>query len=130
MNNNLDIVKSTYEGGSSAENGRNLQAHLSDDVQWTEAAGFPYAGTYTGFDDIAANVFSRLENEWIDYRFIPERYIAEGDAVVALGSYSGTHRESGKSFSARVAHWWTVQDNRIIRFEQIVDSKTVVDAMR
>lgn len=42
---NLDIIRATYEG-SSEDNGRNLQAALAPDARWTEAAGFPYAGTY------------------------------------------------------------------------------------
>jgi ketosteroid isomerase-like protein len=33
-------------------------ALLSPDVAWTEAAGFVYAGTYHGPQDVAANVFA------------------------------------------------------------------------
>jgi hypothetical protein len=33
------------------------------------------------------------------------------------------------AFSARVKHIWKLKKNKIISFEQIVDSKTVVDAM-
>jgi LPS O-antigen subunit length determinant protein (WzzB/FepE family) len=46
---NLEIIKSTYEGASSEENGQNLQKYLSDNVKWKEADGFPLAGTYIGF---------------------------------------------------------------------------------
>lgn len=126
---NLEIVKSTYEGETSEENGKNLQQHLAADATWTEAAGFPYGGTYTGFEDIAKNVFSRLGNEWIDYKFVPEDYVASGDKVVAYGTYSGTYKETGKYFEARVAHLWKLKDGKIVSFEQFVDSKTVVDAM-
>nr|WP_305049722.1 hypothetical protein [Elizabethkingia bruuniana] len=49
---NLEIVKSTYEGKTSEENGRALAAHVAENVQWTEAKGFPYAGTYTGLEEI------------------------------------------------------------------------------
>lgn len=38
---NLAIVKSTYEGQNSAENARNLKQALAEDARWTEAAGFP-----------------------------------------------------------------------------------------
>lgn len=126
----LEIVKSTYEGKTSAENGKNLQQHLAPDATWTEAAGFPYGGTYTGFEDIAKNVFSRLGSEWIDYKFVPEDYVAQGDKVVAYGTYSGTYKETGNYFEARVAHIWKLRDGKIVSFEQFVDSKTVVDAMQ
>ena len=45
---NLEIVKSTYEGKTSQENGKNLAKYVADDISWTEAKGFPYAGTYIG----------------------------------------------------------------------------------
>ncbi|WP_282120650.1 nuclear transport factor 2 family protein [Ruegeria atlantica] len=79
----LEIVKSTYEGETSEENGHSLLAHLTPDAKWIEAAGFPYAGTYTGFDEIAENVFARLASEWTDYRFeqIKERICLYGRAM-------------------------------------------------
>lgn len=55
----LEIVRATYEG-SSEENGRNLLAALAPDAEWTEAAGFPYAGTYIGPENIIKNVHQRL----------------------------------------------------------------------
>lgn len=125
----LEIVKSTYEGDTSEENGRNLQAHLAPDAKWTEAAGFPYAGTYTGFGEIAENVFARLGTEWTGYRFVPENYVADDQRVVAYGTYYGTYKATGKEFSARVAHVWRVKDGKIVKFEQFVDSVPVVEAM-
>lgn len=69
---NLEIIKSTYEGKTSKENGENLRRYLATNVVWTEAAGFPYGGTYIGYDAIVQNVFNKLESEWISYRFTPE----------------------------------------------------------
>ncbi|WP_432453960.1 MULTISPECIES: nuclear transport factor 2 family protein [unclassified Agarivorans] len=126
---NLDIVKSTYEGKTSEENGKNLKRYLSADTQWTEAAGFPYAGTYQGFDEIEKNVFARLASEWDGYNFAVEDYVASGDKVFAYGTYSGTYKTTGKHFKARVAHLWTLKDSKIVSFEQFVDSKTVCDVM-
>ncbi|GGB18154.1 nuclear transport factor 2 family protein [Mucilaginibacter rubeus] len=127
---NLEIVKSTYEGKSSEENGKNLQKFLASDAVWTEAEGFPLAGTYIGFEAIAQNVFYRLATEWIDYKFTPEDYVADGDKVVAFGTYSGTYKETNKFFKARVAHLWQLENDSIISFEQFVDSKTVNDATK
>lgn len=127
---NLEIVKSTYEGKTSEENGENLAKYVTEDISWTEAKGFPYAGIYVGLENITKNVFSRLGSEWIDYKFTPEDYIASDDKVVAYGSYSGTYKLTGKSFSARVAHIWKLKDSKIISFEQFVDSQTVNNAMK
>ncbi|MBB1439041.1 nuclear transport factor 2 family protein [Shewanella sp. SG41-4] len=126
---NLDIIKSTYEGKTSEDNGKNLKRYISNETRWTEAAGFPYAGTYQGFDEIEQNVFARLSTEWIDYNFAVEDYLAAGNKVFAYGTYSGTNKATGRYFKARVAHLWTLKDGKVISFEQFVDSKTVCDAM-
>ena len=125
---NLEIIKSTYEGKTSEENGKNLAQYASDDISWTEAKGFPYGGTYIGFESIIKNVFSRLGSEWIDYKFTPEDYITSNDKVVAYGTYSGTNIRTKKSFKARVAHVWKLKDGKIINFEQFVDSQPVNEA--
>ena len=106
----LEIIKSTYEGKTSEENGKNLAKHVAEAISWTEAKGFPYAGTYVGLENITKNVFSRLGSEWIDYKFTPEDYVASDDKVVAYGTYTGTYKNTGKPFEARVAHLWRFKD--------------------
>lgn len=127
---NLDIIKSTYEGKTSEENGKNLAKYVADNISWTEAKGFPYAGTYIGLENVIKNVFSRLGSEWIDYKFTPDDYVASDDIVVAYGTYTGTYKITGKSFTARVAHVWKLNDSKIISFEQFVDSQPVNDTMK
>lgn len=127
--NNLEIVKSTYEGKNSEENGRNLAKYAAENISWTEAKGFPYAGTYIGLESITQNVFARLGSEWTDYTFTPEDYVAGEDKVVAYGTYYGTYNLTGKSFEARVAHIWKLKDGKIISFEQFVDSHTIIYSM-
>ncbi len=125
---NLEIVRATYEG-TSEQNGKNLLAALAPDAVWVEAAGFPYAGTYTGPADIVANVFRRLAIEWIDYRANVESYVVEGDQVVAFGVYSGTYRKTGKSMRAAFAHHYRLRDGKIARMVQYVDSHLVQQAL-
>src|ERR1044072_2899886 len=97
---NLEIIKSTYEGKTSEENGRNLAHYVAENISWTEAKGFPYAGTYIGLEEITKHVFSRLGSEWTDYKFTPEGYVADGDRVVAYGTYTGIYKKTGKSILA------------------------------
>ena len=127
---NLEIIKSTYEGKTSEENGKNLAKYIAENISWTEAKGFPYAGTYIGLENVTKNVFSRLGSEWIDYKFTSEGYVASEDKVVAYGTYTGTYKKTNKPFTARVAHVWKLKDGKIISFEQFVDSKPVDEATR
>lgn len=127
---NLEIIKSTYEGKTSEENGRNLAKYVAEDISWTEAKGFPYAGTYIGLENVTKNVFRRLGSEWVDYKFTPEDYVANDDKVVAYGTYTGTYKVTGKSFVARVAHVWKLKDGKIKSFEQFVDSQIVNNVIK
>jgi uncharacterized protein len=102
---------------------------LDEDVEWTEAAGFPLAGTYCGPQAVLGGVFARLGSEWDGYKAEPSQFVAEGDDVVSLGTYSGACKATGKSFSARFAHAVTVKDGKIVRFEQVVDSAEVNKAL-
>jgi len=129
MTSNLDIIRATYEG-SSEENGRHLLAALAPDAVWTEAAGFPYAGTYVGPQAIITHVFQRLATEWIDYQARVHTYLADGDQVAAFGTYTGTYRATGKAMQAAFAHLYRLEKGRIASMQQFVDSAMVREAMR
>ena len=57
-------------------------------------------------------------------------FIAEGDRVVALGTYSGTFKKTGRSFSAAFAHVWTVRGDKLARFDMHTDTAKVLEAMQ
>jgi len=126
---NIDIIRSTYEGPSE-ENGRNLLAVLAANATWKEAAGFPYAGTYVGPEQIMSGVFKRLATEWEDYRAMVHTYLADGDSVAAFGVYAGTYRLTGKSMTASFAHLYRLKDGMIVSMEQFVDSWRVQQALQ
>lgn len=128
MGANLDLIRATYEG-SSEDNGRNLLAALAPDATWTEAEGFPYAGTYVGPGAIVAGVFQRLGTEWIGYRAEVHTFMEDGDQVAAFGVYSGTYKATGKSMTAHFAHLYKVRDGKIASMVQYVDSHMVVQAL-
>jgi ketosteroid isomerase-like protein len=102
---------------------------LASEVEWTQAAGYPYAGTYTGPEAVLNGVFARVGSEWDGYKAQPSSYVVDGDTVVTLGTYSGTYKATGRSFKARYAHVFTVHDDKITHFEQIVDSAMVMRAL-
>ncbi|MCE5172722.1 nuclear transport factor 2 family protein [Paenibacillus profundus] len=127
---NLEIVRSTYEGPSSSNAQRLLEA-LSEHVEWTEAAGFPYGGTYIGPEAVMENVFSRLASEWNDYKASVHTYheVEGKDIIIAEGAYSGTYKKTGKAFQADFVHVWELENGKIVKFKQYVDSHVVQKAM-
>lgn len=123
-----DVVRRQYLA-SAAGDLAGLQATLAPDVEWTEMAGFPLAGTYRTRDGVTTNVMKRLAAAWEGWAAHDDTYITEGENVVVLARYTARNRATGKEIDVRVAHHFIVRGGLIVRFEQFVDTAKVRDAM-
>lgn len=128
MTNNLELVRRTY-ASDPAEKLQALEAVVAPDVEWTEAAGFPYAGTYRGLDAISEGVFNRLGTEWHGYRADAHTFVGDDDHVAVFGVYSGTFKATGKSMSSPFAHLYEFENGKIVRMTQYVDTVLVARAL-
>ncbi|WP_435743440.1 nuclear transport factor 2 family protein [Microbacterium sp. PMB16] len=126
---NADIIRDHYAASVRGDLDGML-APLAPDVRWTEAAGFPYAGTYVGPDAVSENVFARIQDDWDDYTVAIDEVVDGGDVVVGIGTYSGTHTRTGRFFAARVAHVWRLSGGLVVAFEQFTDTEMVNRALR
>jgi ketosteroid isomerase-like protein len=124
-----EVIESHYAAGERGDL-PGMFADFATDIAWTEADGFPMAGTYVGVDSVRGNVFVALAKEWDGWAVAIDELVVDGETVVGIGTYTGTNKATGKSCSARVAHIWRVQGGRAVKFEQITDSAEVLDAMR
>lgn len=106
-----------------------LRATLADDVEWTEMAGFPLAGTYRTPDGVTAGVMERLGQDWDEWTAHDDTYVVDGEDVVVLARYTATHRATSNRLNVRVAHHFVVRGGLIVRFEQFVDTAKVQAAM-
>ena len=128
-NQNLDGVKGAYDAFAKGDV-PGVLGFLSADIEWTEAEGFPYGGTYKGPNAVLEGVFMRLGTEWDGFAAVPEEFIDAGDTVVALGKYSGKYKATGKSFQANFAHVWTLQEGKAVKFVQYTDTLKVHEAVQ
>jgi uncharacterized protein len=126
---NLNAVQAVYDAFAKGDILTVLN-FFSADIDWTEAEGFPYGGTYHGPKAVLEGVFMRLGSEWEGYAAVPDELIDAGDTVVALGKYSGTYKATGKSFQANFAHVWKIRDGKAIRFVQYVDTLLIHCALQ
>lgn len=125
---NGEIVGNLYKSFAAGDTPGVLGA-LAAEIEWTEAEGFPYGGTYIGPEAVLMNVFMKLGTEWEGFSAIPEQIIADGEAVVALGNYSGKFLATGKSMTVPFAHVWTIRDGKAVRFVQYTDTLKVSEAL-
>ena len=126
---NLTSVRAVYDAFARGDIPAVLNS-LSPDVEWTEAEGFPYGGTYVGPQAVLEGVFMRLGTEWEGFTAVPDEFIDGGETIVALGEYGGTYKATGKSFRANFAHVWKVRDGKAVRFVQYADTLIVHRALQ
>ncbi|MEV6877487.1 nuclear transport factor 2 family protein [Amycolatopsis sp. NPDC051128] len=105
-----------------------LRETLAPDVEWTEMAGFPLAGTYRTPEGVTSGVMEKLAQDWENWTAHDDTYVVDGENVVVLARYTATHQATGKPLNVRVAHHFTVRGGLIVRFEQFVDTALVRDA--
>jgi ketosteroid isomerase-like protein len=104
---------------------------LDAQVEWTEAERFPYfSGTWHGRQAVLDNLLKPLAGDWDNFAAQAHDFIAEGDRVVSLGHYSGTHKKTGRSFSAAFAHVWTVRSDKLTKFNMHTDTAKVLEAVQ
>ena len=103
---------------------------LDPQVKWTEAERFPYyGGTWHGPQAILENLLVPLSRDWEGFSVRAREFIADGDRVVSLGTYSGTFKKTGRSFTAAFAHVWRVRGNKLARFDMHTDTAKVLEAV-
>ncbi|MFJ3957063.1 nuclear transport factor 2 family protein [Arthrobacter sp. NPDC090010] len=123
-----DVVRRQYLA-SAAGDLETLRMTLAPDVEWTEMAGFPLAGTYRTPGGVTSHVMEVLGRDWTDWTAHDDQYVTEGENVVVLARYTARNNATGKDLNVRVAHHFTVRGGLIVRFEQFVDTALVRDAM-
>ncbi|MDX3242358.1 nuclear transport factor 2 family protein [Streptomyces sp. ME18-1-4] len=123
-----DVVRRQYLA-SAAGDLEALRATLAPDVEWTEMAGFPLAGTYRTPDGVTSHVMAKLAQDWDGWTAHDDSYVVDGENVVVLARYTAVNKATGKRLAVRVAHHFVVRGGSIVRFEQFVDTALVRDAM-
>lgn len=130
MSSHVDTVRRFYDALARGDVAAVLSL-LDPQVEWTEAERFPYyGGTWRGPQAVLDNLLIPLSGDWDGFCAKANEFIAEGDRVVSLGTYSGTFKKTGRSFSAAFAHIWTVRGGRLARFDMHTDTVKVLEAVQ
>ena len=93
------------------------------------APDIPYSGQFTG--PTGATKFFEAMGSNVDVKaFDVERYIGEGEHVVAMGAWSGVSRKTGRGYSSRLALYFQVRSGKIVRFLGHEDTALMAAAVR
>ena len=121
---NRDIIEQAYASFAAGDVPAALAA-FADDIEWTEPDGYPIAGTFVGPQAVLEGVFMRLGEIGDHFAVVPERFVADGDTVVALGNLAWKHKDTGAPASVKMAHVWTFREGKATTFHQHTDTARV-----
>lgn len=127
---NVQVIQGLYEAFGRGDVPSVLN-QMDRSIEWNEAENFIYAdrNPYVGPQAVLEGVFMRLGSEWEGFRVTPEEWLDAGDRVVVLGTYSGTHKATGRQVRAQFAHIWSVREGRVVRFQQYTDTKQFAETV-
>ena len=121
---NKEIIEQAYASFGTGDIPAALAA-FADDIEWVEPVGLPYAGTYVGPQAVLEGVFMRLGEIGDHFAVVPERFVADGDTVVALGHLGWKHKDTGAPAAVKTVHVWTFRDGKAATFQQHIDTVKV-----
>lgn len=122
---NGEIIRNLYDSFATGDVPAVLGA-FDPNIEWNEAEGFMYGGTYTGPNAVLENVFMKLATEWEGFTVTMKKVVDGGDGnVISTGTYSGKFLGTGKSVSVPFAHEWELRDGKVVRFRQYTDTAVI-----
>ncbi len=119
---NIKLLKSFYEAASRGEVGPARDA-LDPNVEWIEPnlPGLWFSGTHRGIEAVFKEVIGPTTEKLERFRVKMKKFYAVGDHVVAVGSFRGRGKATGKDLNAPTAHVWTLRNGKAVRFEAFHD---------
>ncbi len=103
---------------------------LADDVTWVTPGhpSLPTTGRRRGKNEVA-KFFTAVNDAMTFDKFEPRDFISQGERVVALGSYAGTGKPTGKRFEADWAMVWTFRGGKVAAMQEYTDTAATDQAL-
>ena len=104
-----------------------VSALLHPDVRFDQTR-IPGGGIHQGLEE-CGRFFERWFGTWDEIRMTPERFIEDGDRVLALMTIEGRGKGSGVPVVIRSADLWTIRDGKIFSLVGYPDRAEALEAV-
>ena len=106
-----------------------FKTYLSENVSWTEAAGFPYAGTYIGPGEVVKTYMNVLAQNGMTIALKMKSMLLITILLSCMENIVG-HIKLQEIVHSRFCHLYKFDENdKVKKFIQIVDSATVNEVL-
>lgn len=128
---NVQLIKNIYDNFAQG-NIEAVGAVMHEKVEWNEAENYPYAdgNPYVGMPAILEGVFGRIQSEWEYWTLENLKFHkVEDNMVLVTGRYNAKYKKNGEVIDLQMAHLWTLDNGKVMKFQQYADTKGIADAM-
>jgi uncharacterized protein len=127
---NIKLLKAFY-GAAAMGDWDSAAKVLDPDVEWIEPnlPGLWFSGRHWGSDTVYKRVIEPTLEKIANLRVKMKKFFVIGDHVVAVGTFHGRGRITGRDLEAPTAHVWTLRNGKAVRFEAFHDPLTWREAL-
>jgi len=108
-------------------------AGLDPKVVWNEAESNPYASgnPYIGPEAVLNGIFTRIGEDYEYFKLADIKlHDMSNNQVLATLRYQAKVKKNGAIIDAQAEHLWTLNNGKVVAFQQFVDTKKLVDAFK
>ena|SRR5687768_7604368 len=124
---NIQIVQKAYADFGRGDVPAILEV-LDENVEWISPGKLPESGTWRGHAGVL-KFFQLVGANWDFQAFEPRDFIASGDQVAAVGSYTATSRGTGRQASAQWVMVWKFRGGKVTNFQEYTDTGSLERAL-
>ena len=124
----VKLVQQVYDSFNAGDIDGVLGA-LADDIEWAlpTIPNVSFFGPRKGRDNVTA-FFSTMTEHQEPKSFDVNEIIAQGNRAVATGHYVWHVKATGRDFEGDYAHLFTVEEGKIVRFQECTDTAAIAAA--
>jgi ketosteroid isomerase-like protein len=120
-----DALRSAYDALNRSDLSR-VFGLIAPDIDWHDQATTA-GGPSRGRESFLQYLHSWLES-FDEFRIDPEEVFEHGDRLIAVVCQTGRGRISGAEIAVRIAHVWTIEDDRAIRWRSYPNREQAIAA--
>ncbi len=125
---NIATVRGLYD---SFAHGDFASMPFDPQIEWIEpdVEGIQVCGTHRGPAAVIKEVFAPCRDGLDNFRLQCDQYLDAGDQVIVTGCFLGRGKDTGNELRAPFAHFWTLRNGKITRFQNYTDTANWLRAM-
>jgi len=123
----LELIKKFYLAFKNKDM-ETIQQLCDEKLEWVTLKGMPNGGKYVGLDEIFNDYFANMLSNFDEFHAVPDKYLESKDHVTVIGRYQGFSKKD-KKFDVPFAHIYEIENNKITKFTQFTDTKTLQESL-